>query len=186
MEDAPSADVHRLAGLVIPACRSLGSPGLPFPRPKKGSAHPHERRSFLNRDFEIAAHSHRKLGNGARNSSFSRSRSSRRAAKYLRECSGSGASGGIAMRPSIWSRSSPSSASISSRSFPGEKPNLLAFAGHIHFEQNARMKPGLFRDAIHVAGELQRIDAVHQLKKRQAVADFVFLQVADEMPASAG
>src|SRR4051812_5079393 len=66
--------------------------------------------------------------------------------------------------------------------FRGE-PNLTPLARHVYLQQNARMQSFVFRDAVHVARELDRIDAVKKFEERKCMTDFIPLQAPDEMPA---
>ena len=45
------------------------------------------------------------------------------------------------------------------------------------------MKSFLFRNAVHVLRERERIDAVNHLKQRQRVPDLIFLEMTNEMPS---
>lgn len=62
------------------------------------------------------------------------------------------------------------------------KPKLTPLACHIHFKQDARMRPFFLRDPIYLLRERERIDAVDQFKQWQRVTDFIFLQMSHKMP----
>src|ERR1700731_2441583 len=56
----------------------------------------------------------------------------------------------------------------------------------IDLEQNPWMHPLLFRDSVHLAGEIDIVDAVKEFEQWKGVTDFVLLQMSDEMPAQTG
>ena len=67
----------------------------------------------------------------------------------------------------------------------GRKPDLAPLARDVDFQQDARMQSFFVRDPVHLASELDRIDAVEKLEERKRMPDLVLLQSADEMPARA-
>ncbi len=65
------------------------------------------------------------------------------------------------------------------------KAELAPLARDIHLQQHIRPRTVLGGDALDVAGDVERVHAVEELKERQRVADLVALEMADEMPACA-
>jgi hypothetical protein len=64
----------------------------------------------------------------------------------------------------------------------GLKAELGRFAGDVDLQENPRAHSFLGGNAVHVSGNLQGINAVEELKKRQGLSDLVPLQMANEVP----
>ena len=56
------------------------------------------------------------------------------------------------------------------------------FARDIYLEQNAWLHPFFIGNTLQILGERERVDPVKHFEERESVADFVLLQVPDEMP----
>ena len=65
----------------------------------------------------------------------------------------------------------------------GGKAELRGLAGDVHFEEDLGKEPQLGRHAVHRFRQRERVHAVEQLEERQRVAQFVPLEMPDEMPA---
>src|ERR1700730_9704161 len=68
--------------------------------------------------------------------------------------------------------------------FLGRETELAPLARDIDLKQNARMQSVFFGDSVYVLRERERIDAVDQFERRQRMANFIFLEVSNEMPAN--
>ena len=64
----------------------------------------------------------------------------------------------------------------------GRESMFGLLAGNIHFEQSLSFRSGFARNAIDGSGQSGAVDAVEEGEEREGLADFIFLQVADEVP----